>query len=145
MKNYKFSGSLRVFGGNVEHQAICEALGVTPKWLYRAGTPRVSPTGKLLGGVYASDYCAIDLAIGSDLSLPDFIDQQVRALLIHKELFEKIKKSSGRIEIFIGWFGDGNFGETFQADTLMCIGDLGVDLSLDIYPVDSIENQSKEL
>lgn len=141
MRNYNFSGSLRIFGGEVEHGAICEALGVTPKWLHRAGAPRMSSTGTLLGGVYTADYCAIDLSEGPDLSLPDFIDQQIRALLTHKELFQKIKKNSGRTEIFIGWFGDANFGETFRSETLMLMGELGIDLSFDIYSAEDSANK----
>ena len=75
---------------------------MTPKWQYRAGEPRVTPKGRALGGVYPSDYCVIDLAVAQDVSLADFIDQQVQALLIHKEIFQRFKQGSGRVEYFIG-------------------------------------------
>lgn len=132
-KSYTFKASLRIFGGDIPHSDICEALGVTAKWLYRKGEPRVSPKGQLLGGVYSSDYCVIDFAAGPDLSLPDFIDQQARGFIAHKELFQEIQKGSARTEFFIGWFGPGNFGEIFGSDTLALMGELGIDLSLDIY------------
>jgi hypothetical protein len=135
MSNYTFKASLRLFGGDIPHEDICRALGVTPKWQYRAGEPRVTPKGQALGGVYPSDYCVIDLAVAQDLSLADFIDQQVQALLIHKEIFQRFKQSSGCAEFFIGWFGDGNFGATFQSDTLRLMGESGIDLSLDVYPL----------
>lgn len=134
MKNYTFRASLRVFGGSVEHEDICKILGMTPKWLYRAGEPRVSPKGELLGGVYPSNYCVIELVTGSDSSLSEFVDEQTRALLVHKELFKNIKKSSGRVEFFLGWFIDENFGEILLSETLMLMGELGIDLSFDIYP-----------
>lgn len=132
-KSYTFKASLRIFGGDIPHSDICEALGVIPKRLCRKGEPRVTPKGQVLGGVYPDDYCVIDLAPGPDLSLPDFIDQQAKTFIAHKELFQKIKKGSARTEFFIGWFGPGNFGEVFGSDTLALMGELGIDLSLDIY------------
>lgn len=136
MSNYTFAVSLRLFGGDMPHDDICRALGVTAKWQYRAGEPRVTPKGKALSGVYPSDYCVMDLAVAQNLSLPDFLDQQVRALLTHKEIFQRFKQCSGRAEFFIGWFGDGNFGDTFPAESMMLMGEMNIDLSLDVYALE---------
>ncbi|WP_256388442.1 hypothetical protein [Pandoraea sp. PE-S2R-1] len=37
------------------------------------------------------------------------------------------------MEFFIGWFSTGNTGETLDFELLKKLGELGIDLALDVY------------
>ncbi|SEA75069.1 hypothetical protein SAMN05216411_1274 [Nitrosospira multiformis] len=54
-------------------------------------------------------------------------------LLQHKEIFRRIREDGGRAEFFIGWFSSGNTGDTFSHDLLRKMGELKIDLALDVY------------
>jgi hypothetical protein len=51
----------------------------------------------------------------------------------HKALFDAFRLEGGEIEFFIGWFSDGNTGDTFSYKLLKKLGDLNIDLALDVY------------
>ena len=54
-------------------------------------------------------------------------------LSIHDKLFQQIRDTGGRIEFFIGWYSDRNTGELFSSSLLKKLGELQIDLALDIY------------
>lgn len=133
MNEYNFTLHLRIFGGEIGHPQICEFLGLTAEWSHKAGEPRVDPKGRVLYGVYETDYCSISIPHPDSIGLADCIDKQIKFFLKYENLFLDIKRKNGRVEFFVGWFGDGNFGDIFKSSTLKVLGDLGVDLSFDIY------------
>lgn len=133
MNEYSFVISLRVFGGGILYRELIENIGIPAKSSQRAGEPRFDPKGNVLGGVYSVDYCSIDLPTLRGYSLPAALEKHVEFLRFHSELFAAIGQSAGRSELFVGWFGDRNFGDTFSSNLLRQLSELQIDLSLDIY------------
>lgn len=133
---YRYRISLRLWHPSIDPADITHALGLQPKWLWRAGTPRRTPTGTPLRGVYPSSYWTREITSGEwpphDLAgaTHDVLEQLVR----HRTLFHRIRAEGGSSELFIGWFFNGQSGGLFGNKTLALAGDLQIDVSLDVYP-----------
>ena len=133
MHAFQFSVSLRVFSQTVDPAEVCGQLALEPKWKHKIGEPRTNPKGIHLGGVYDCSYCSFSLIRQGDEELHEMLDRVVDGLLQHKDLFHRIRDGGGRIEFFIGWYSSGNTGDTFNNILLSKLGELGIDLALDVY------------
>jgi hypothetical protein len=60
----------------------------------------------------------------------------------HRPFFHEIRSQGGTIELFVGWFLDGQSGDVFDCDLLAQIADLKIDLSLDVYGPEAPSSQS---
>jgi hypothetical protein len=135
---FKFVVSLRIFSFDVDPVEISDNLGMEPKWMYQIGKPRATPDGKLLGGVYDCNYCSFLLWRQNDKNinakiLESVLSGEIDRLLTHKDMFLRIKHGGGSAEFFIGWFAGSNNGAIFNASLLKRMGELELDLSLDVY------------
>lgn len=74
------------------------------------------------------------LESGSESYLADALQTLVRQFSQHKEFFRKVRSGGGKVEFFVGWHIDRNIGDEFDISLLAALADLGVNLSLDIYP-----------
>lgn len=52
----------------------------------------------------------------------------------HRAFLRRVRSGGGSAEVFIGWFFDGLGGDVLPHDLLARAGDLGLDLSFDVYP-----------
>ena len=71
------------------------------------------------------------------------LDRVVDSLLQHETLFRRIRDGGGNAEFFIGWFSTGNTGDTLSHDLLKKLGDLQIDLALDVYGEDKIKKATE--
>ncbi len=133
MHTFRFAVSLRVYSQVVVPSEICAQLGLEPKWKHEIGEPRVSPKGAPLGGVYDHSYCSFSLVRQDDEELHEMLDRIADDLLQHKDLFCLVRDEGGRVEFFIGWYSTGNTGDTFSGTLLRKLGELQIDLALDVY------------
>lgn len=133
MNAYRFEVSLRVFSQSVTPSEIIGQLGFEPKWVHEIGKPRTNPKGILLGGVYDCSYCSFSLIPHGDEELHEMLDRVVDNIFQHEALFHKIRNDGGRTEFFIGWYSVGNTGDTFSSALLSKLGELRIDLALDVY------------
>ncbi len=133
MNTFEFSVSLRIFSIDVAPAEICAQLGLKPKWTHKIGEPRTNPVGVVLGGVYDESYCSFPIERKYDEDLADLLARVTKDLAKHADLFLKICAGGGRSEFFIGWYSVGNTGSTFGNSLLKQIGELGIDLALDVY------------
>lgn len=142
MNPFEFAVSLRTFSIDVAPAEICAQLGLTPKWMRRIGEPRTNPAGLVLGGIYDESYCSFPIERKTDEDLADLLERVTEDLVKHADLFLRIRAGGGRSEFFIGWYSVGNTGNTFGSSLLKRLGDLGIDLALDVYgePVPETNN-----
>jgi len=70
--------------------------------------------------------------------LQSAISEVLDKLAPYRNFLHEIRAENGTIELFIGWFFEGNSGDVFAHETLAIAGDLKVDISLDIYPPDRL-------
>jgi hypothetical protein len=62
----------------------------------------------------------------------------------HRLFFHEIRSQGGTIELFVGWFFDGQSGDVFDYDLLARMADLKIDLSLDVYGPEAPPSQPGE-
>jgi hypothetical protein len=101
-------------------------------WL--AGAPRKTLTGDPLPGVYRQSFwtSSQDFSIKKGFIGP--VMQFVDKLIHSKKNVENIIKSGGRSTIYIQLSGSKNNGCTIKSETLKTLGELGVDLEIEVFP-----------
>ena len=139
MNNYRYSFSLRLRHPFMAPQDITDALGLQPSRSWRGREPRSMPTGTPLSGVNSDIYWTTKLGEGSwpPTSLPTAIGAALDELSDRRAFLHQIRAEGGQAEFFIGWFFEGQSGDTLPYGLLAQAADLGIDLSFDVYP----ENQ----
>jgi len=134
MKKYKYKLSLRITHPSRDLSVLCQKLGLKPKWKWKAGDRRATPSGKLLVGRYDRSYCCIAIAERSSKPLPRCMKDCLDQLRPHRRMLANIVATGGTIEFFVGWFAQSlNSGEVFDWQILQEAAKLKISLSLDFY------------
>jgi hypothetical protein len=102
---------------------------------WRAGEQRTTPIGRILPGVYKrsywySEHIEFSEKKGFSSTLANVIN---RLQKIQKEI-EELKQTGGFIELYFQFPGSVNNGDTIPSSQLKILGELGVDLSLEVFP-----------
>lgn len=135
MHPYRYKISLRVTHPSLSHQEISTVLGREPRIGWTVGDSRVTPHGHALEGVRKESYWSVSLMEGhSEALIEQALAQCVEPLERHRTFLSRLKEDGGRAELFIGLFGERNFGLELPPDLLGNCSRLGLALSLDIYP-----------
>lgn len=133
MHPFRFSVSLRTFSVDVFPNEICDILGLVPRWKNVIGESRKNPNDEPLDGVYERSYCSFDLTQHEGEELSELLDRIADELLPKKDIFRRIRTGGGRTEFFVGWYSASNSGQTFGSALLSKLGELSIDLALDVY------------
>ncbi len=73
MNEFRYKVSSRIFSKTADLEAVCELLGLRPKWLNKMGAPRISLKGMDLGGVYEVSYCCVDFSANENELLGEML------------------------------------------------------------------------
>ena len=130
---FKFDVSLRITHPKMSPEEICKTLGLKAKHKGKVGMPRKTPKGTSLEGVYEYTYCTFGLKHPQKIGLEEFLKSCNEKFYKHKEYFDLINSTGGKLEYFIGWFFDRSSGETFDLELLRQLADLGIELGLNVY------------
>jgi hypothetical protein len=132
---YSYQVSLTIFHPTVDSETITENLKLRPKTTHRVGDRRQTPAGSSLGGVYDRSYWMHRFAVPDDGAFPRFLRKVAQSLLLHRSFFRHVQETGGDIELFVGWWSDGkNIGETITHDLMRVLGELRINIGLDVYP-----------
>jgi hypothetical protein len=139
MYPYRYSVSLRVFHPTMNPDTLTKRLSLQPSRKWMVGEPRSTPKGNKLKGINKGTYWTAELhkeksLLSRKVALEDFLAEQLATLKKVENYFRHIRKTGGRIELFVGLFCDKNMGAEFPSSLLATMGKLGINLSLDIYP-----------
>lgn len=139
MGNYIFRISIRVWHPSIQPEMISTALNLSPKRQWFAGEPRATPKGNPLEGVYTESYWCADITgddpvNAQDTCLEDALAEAISKLQSALPFLKSVRDASGRVEFFVGLYGRWNFGFEFAPDLLEKLSQLGIALSLDVYP-----------
>ena len=99
-----------------------------------AGAPRQTPTGRALSGTYSESYWASELEFSSDSGFLEKVIYMVGKLSGVKDNLRDFKASNGKIEIYLQMPGSSNNGGILESELLKRLGDLGVDLLIEVFP-----------
>jgi hypothetical protein len=137
MSQFNFSVSLRFTGPTINIAEISKLLGKTPALQQIVGMPRMNPNGMPLEGIYKTSHCSFSIDRIDNEELHKMLARLCAWLEPHTDLLRSLRSSGARIEFFIGWFSEFNSGDTFHYSLLRKIGELGIDLALDVYAEDN--------
>lgn len=98
-----------------------------------AGTPRQTPIGEPLSGVYADSYWYSRLDFPSEDGFGKQLVFAMDILVNAKERLYELKKSGGKIEIYLQLSGAVNNGDAIDSAVLNTMGELGVDLLIEVF------------
>lgn len=113
---------------------LSEVLGLTAFRTWKVGTPKETPTGQKTGGVYDISYWVSRIEFepkaGFSVPLTDAIGLLQRAEATVRELLD----TGGNLEIYLhltGWLSNSG---SISAALLRTMADLGVRLSIEVFP-----------
>ena len=137
VKDY-FSVSFRIFGDNLDPHLITGLLEIEPDIIHEKGDPR---TLKAKGGkiLHCSSYNYGLWCVKSKLDKHSRIQEHIGGILkliaSKKEILAELSNNGYKMDFFCGYF----FAEADQPgisidyETLQKIGELGINLGIDLY------------
>jgi len=136
MNPYRYKISLRVRHPTIDSAEITRIFGHVPSHSWQAGVARVTPRGRPLGGTREQSYWTAPLAEGEwpGNSLAAAIGEVLDSLTSRREDLARLRVEGATIELFVGWFCDGNTGDVLDCALMARMAELNLDLSLDFYP-----------
>jgi len=107
--------------------------------MWMAGARRQTPKGSLLEGTYPETYWYAELIDGreqssGEVSLEDFLVAISQQLQPYDDFISRIRREGGRVEFFIGLYGDSNYGFDLATPLMNSLSELGISLGFDVYP-----------
>lgn len=124
--------TLRLFGDDLDPERVSELLGVSPTWSERKGdvTPSKSPGGARIARTGSWRLQAADsTGDNADRQISEILDQLTTDLDVWKSLAARFD-----VDLFCGWFlEESNEGVTLSSNTLLALGERGIELDVDIY------------
>jgi len=147
MNPYSYNISLRLWHPSIDPSEITKQLGISPKRTWVAGERRSTPKGTLLEGNNKETYWFGPIhdesfLYSEDVDLEEYLTNFTQTLQKHSNFLKEIRATGGRVEYFIGLYTDSNSGSVLPASLLLSLGELGIDLALDIYS-EKTSNQLK--
>ena len=134
MHAYSYKVSLVIVHPTIDPQILTDTLNLQPRKCQRVGDPRTTPTGALLEGHYDKTYWSSPFTPPDDSNVETFLCRTAQKLRPHQLFFKHLRDTGGKLELFIGLFASGgNICATLPHDLLATVGDMGIDLGLDIY------------
>ena len=133
MTEEAFAVSLRVTHPTYAHQEIVASLGMTPEFAHTVGTPRMTPKGRPLDGIYKETYCSFSLVKKQAGYFADGVRELLPLLNAKKEYLHHLRSAGGRAELYVGVFVEGSSGFTFAAEDMSAFVDLRLDVAVEYY------------
>ena len=140
MYPYRYAVSLRIKHPHFKPEDITENMRIQPSRSWMAGQRRSTAKGKRLSGFFNEEtYWTADLHKGKTLQstrmpLEEFLADQLKLLEKQGNFLKQIRATGGCTEFFVGLFCTKNIGAELPSTLLGRMSELGIDLSLDVYP-----------
>ena len=138
MEPYRYRVSFRIKHPNIDPSEITYRLGIEPSSSWKVGDPIVGKNGEIREGTRKQSFWRYQphkeqRLLSSEQYLEDYLEKITESLTVHKEYFSEIVNSGGNINYFIGLLSEHNISNDFPAPLLKQLGELNIDLQLDIY------------
>lgn len=131
MTTRKFDLSLRLRHPEADLTSMADQLGAKPTTAWTKGDRRRTLGGKPMDGTRDSSYCSIPLEVSDQTNLGNALARCAEVLTPIKRELWRLIKSGGTASIAIGWFCDGDAGDTISTEVLDKLS--GLKLTLDFY------------
>lgn len=133
MQVTEFSLFLMVKHPEADLSELARELSLPAKRVWKAGEPRMTPTGLPLSGTYSNSHCGMEIRHAPDSSLTEAIEDFLDYLRPRRAVVDRLSNSGGRLDLMVYWYSPGNTGEEFPPALLRALADMNIALGLDIY------------
>jgi hypothetical protein len=138
MSTYEFTIGLQIRHPTINPHTITQQLGIAPQHAWQAGSPRRSPAGEGLDGVYRESYWTAKLMdeppISSERITVESALTQTASLLRRSNVFlEQLNADGGVAELHVNLFARGDFRLDLLAESLALLGRLRLTIALDVH------------
>ncbi|HTQ14759.1 MAG TPA: hypothetical protein VMH86_12870 [Rhizomicrobium sp.] len=133
MRVQEFSLLLMVKHPDADLSDLPGALGLEAARIWKAGTPRMTPAGIPLTGVYHCSYCGLSIAHAPDSTLMEAIEDVLEHLRPRRAVVDRLSNTGGRFDLVVYWYSPGNTGEEFPPYLLGALADLNIALGIDVF------------
>src|SRR5262249_32950315 len=136
---YHYVLSLRLSHPSLDLAEATSRFALAPYRAWRSGTPRATPTGTSLPGIYDGSYWTAPLlggakTLSTDVSLESALAAVVELVTPQREFLAHVRNSGGSCECFVGLFASANYGLTLPAGLMRDLSEVGLDVSIDAHP-----------
>lgn len=101
---------------------------------WTAGSSRETPLGDQLNGTYSDSYWTSQLEFPGEAGFREKLVLAIDRLMRVKKNIHEFKSSGGKIEIYLQLTGSINNGDTIESALIKTMGELGVDLLIEVFP-----------
>ena len=133
MTPFDYSVNLRVKHPSRHPDAIATDLAMSPRTAWNVGEPRVSASGRLLGGTRTETYCWFPMGDGHDGELARCLSDALLELETRVNAVRALKATGGTIQFYVFWYPNGDTGQVFDTALLSRMAALGIDLGINVY------------
>jgi hypothetical protein len=95
----------------------------------------------VLPGVNADSYISLKLYPTQRVWLSEALNECLSVLEPHRAHLNELRSNGVSLELFVGWFLDRSGGDSLQPEIMQRLADLGISVSLDVYPSETYPNQ----
>ncbi len=140
---YSYTVSLRVWHPNLDPAEITSALALSPSRTWKAGERRTSPKGQLLEGIWDRSYWCSSVLLGPAHAVDEPLERALARLTLRlndaRAFLLRVRAEGGVAEYYVGVHAPESFGYTFGPELLNGCAELGLALSVEVYPVPQSE------
>jgi len=135
---HEYNIGLRVHHPSLDPRLISRRLKMRPRISWRVGEPRVTPTGTPLEGYRRDTYWSktirewVRVPSGNKAEIE--LTKLVRRLRPHSSFLNQLRRTGGRVEIWLSAYSTKNYSFTLQPPLIEAFHQLGCELVVDIYP-----------
>lgn len=140
-----FRVSLHILGDAVDPVTLESGLGLVPTRIGIKGDAYVGKSGRTYYH-FETNAWIYNVPVPSDMGFDAQIQTLFRNLGSHRSKLKALCHQAGvECGLFCGFgSGNGQGGDTLQAETLKLLGDTGLSFTLDLYPPDANEVAGSE-
>ena len=130
----RYSARILIKHPDIDPARITEALRLKPNMSHLAGSPRMTPKGGPLPGVYKESAWSHWYRVERNRLFFSEVGKLLDWLEPHKDFLRGIVDSGGTIDIILHLPGDTNIGDHFRWQDMARLAALRIDLGIEVFP-----------
>ncbi len=125
--------SLRIWHPTEDPEIISREMELPASLSYRAGDPRVTPSGRVLESIHRETLWCHDIKVPESITLDRAITVAAQLVAERRCYLESLRATGARLECFVGVFPDASWTGVLTPETLRACGDDRISLVLNVY------------
>jgi len=129
-----FDVRLLIIHPSIDPGLITTTLGLTPHLSWRAGTPRATPAGTPLPGLYRDTRWGYSYPVRGNRLFSDEIEKMIDRLEPHARFLAEIVEGTGSVNLIIHLPGKVNVAGEITWRQMARLSELRTDFGIEVFP-----------